>query len=108
MLRRPAPAIRAAVFAAAFALGAAHPAPAQAIGQGFELERTGRADQAAELYLATVRASPTDVAALLGLERVLPQLDRARELLPLVQRAVTLDAESDVLRGLLLRTCVAL
>jgi len=108
MLRRPSPTVRGALLATAFALAVADAAPAQAIGQGFELERTGRADQAAELYLATVRASPTDVAALHGLERVLPQLDRARELLPLVQRAVTLDAESDVLRGLLLRTCVAL
>ena len=108
MLRRPFPTVRAAVLAAALALGVAHAAPAQGIGQGFELERTGRVDQAAELYLATVRATPTDVAALLGLERVLPQLDRAPELLPLVQRAVALDAESDVLRGLLLRTCVAL
>ena len=71
MLRHPSPTVRGALLATAFALAVADAAPAQAIGQGFELERTGRADQAAELYLATVRASPTDVAALLGLERVL-------------------------------------
>src|SRR3989449_357325 len=45
--------------------------PAQAIGQGFELERAGQYDQAAAIYLATLRAEPTNLSALLGLERVL-------------------------------------
>src|SRR2546426_12064307 len=44
--------------------------PAQAIGQGFELERAGQYDQAAAIYLATLRAEPTNLSALLGLERV--------------------------------------
>src|SRR3989454_3640998 len=43
--------------------------PAQAIGQGFELERAGQYDQAAAIYLATLRAEPTNLSALLGLER---------------------------------------
>src|SRR5213596_439059 len=46
--------------------------PAQAIGQGFELERAGQYDQAAAIYLATLRAEPTNLSALLGLERVPP------------------------------------
>lgn len=83
-------------------------ARAQAIGQGFELERAGRLDQAAALYLGAVRGEATNLPALLGLERVLPQLDRLRELLPLAQRAVARDSTNDGLRGLLLRTCVAL
>jgi len=48
------------------------PISAQAIGQGFELERAGRYDQAASVYFATLRAEPANVSALLGLERVLP------------------------------------
>src|SRR2546428_120271 len=44
--------------------------PAQAIGQGFELERAGQYEQAAGIYLATLRADPTNLSALLGLERV--------------------------------------
>src|SRR2546426_9931978 len=46
------------------------PLPAQAIGQGFELERAGQYDQAAAIYFATLRAEPTNLSALLGLERV--------------------------------------
>ena len=53
--------------------------PAQAIGQGFELERAGQYEQAAAIYLATLRADPTNLSALLGLERVLPPLNRLRD-----------------------------
>src|SRR2546428_585378 len=61
--------------------------PAQAIGQGFELERAGQYDQAAAIYLAPLRAEPTNLSALLGLERVLPPINRLGELLPSAQRA---------------------
>src|SRR6266571_4277876 len=69
------------------ALLAARVLPAQAIGQGFELERAGQYEQAAGIYLATLRADPTNLSALLGLERVLPPLNRLGELLPVAQRA---------------------
>ena len=91
------------------ALAVAGAAWAQAIiGPGFELERAGRLDQAADFYVATVRAHPTELAALLGLERVLPQLNRLRELLPLTQRAARLEPTNAELRSLLLRLYVAL
>src|SRR6266700_3563056 len=61
-------------------------APAQAIGQGFELERAGQYEQAASLYFGTLRADPTNLSALLGLERVLLPLNRLGELLPVAQR----------------------
>ena len=77
---------------AALLLLAARPAPAQAIGQGFELERAGQHQQAVTVYFATVRADPTNLPALLGLERVLPLLGRLPELLPVAQRDVTADA----------------
>src|SRR5882762_3917155 len=87
---------------------AARSLPAQAIGQGFELERAGQYDQAAAIYLATLRADPTNLTALLGLERVLPPLNRLGELLPAAQRAAAASPTNVALRGVLLRTYVAL
>src|SRR5437660_158736 len=84
------------------------PLPAQAIGQGFELERAGQYEQAAGIYLATLRADPTNLSALLGLERVLPPLNRLGELLPAAQRAAAASPTNAALRGVLLRTYVAL
>lgn len=102
---------RAAFAALAGVLGcwaAAPAARAQAIQRGFELERAGRTADAAEWYLAAVRAQPANSAALLGLERVLPRLGRLPDLLPLAQRAVAQEPRNDALLGLLLRTYVAL
>jgi len=81
---------------------------AQAIGRGFELERQGKLDQAAAVYLATLRGDTANLAALLGLERVLPSLGRQRELLPLVHRALARDSLSAPLRGVELRTYAGL
>src|SRR5437016_6083348 len=69
-------------------LVSAHGARGQAIGQGFELERAGQYQRAATVYFTTLRGEPTNLAALLGLERVLPSLSRLPELLPAAQRAV--------------------
>src|SRR6266702_4164977 len=88
--------------ALAFGLLAA-PAFGQAIGQGFDLERGGRYADAAAVYLTTLRTDPANLAALLGLERVLPLLSRLPELLPLVQRAREQVPENGTLRGLELR-----
>jgi hypothetical protein len=79
------------------------PVGAQAIGQGFELERAGRHADAAGAYLAALRVDAANLPALLGLERVLPLLSRLPELLPLVQRARARAPESGALRGLELR-----
>lgn len=90
----------------ALAAGSGHVARAQAIGQGFELERAGQHQQAVNVYLTTLRNDPTNLAALLGLERVLPGLNRFPDLLPLAQRAVWASPRNAALRGLLLRTYV--
>ncbi len=102
MLRRVS-----AGFVLALALTAA-PAAGQAIGQGFDLERAGRYADAAGVYVATLRSEPANLAALLGLERVLPLLSRLPELLPLVQRARSAAPESGVVRGLELRVYAGL
>src|ERR1041385_7487955 len=43
-------------------------AAAQAIGPGFELERSGRYADAANVYLTTIHTDPVNIPALLGLE----------------------------------------
>src|SRR2546429_652128 len=86
----------------------AHSARGQAIGQGFDLERAGQYQRAAIVYFTTLRAEPTNLAALLGLERVLPSLSRLPELLPAAQRAVAASPRNAALRALLLRTYFAL
>ena len=92
----------------ALVLLATRSAGGQAIGQGFELERAGRYDQAASVYFATLRAEPANVSALLGLERVLPPLNRLAELLPAVRRATAASPADVTLRGIMVRTYVAL
>src|SRR3989441_12403908 len=81
---------------------------AQAVGQGFELERAGQYQRAAAVYFTTLRGDSTNLAALLGLERVLPSLNRVPDLLPVAQRAVVASPKNVALRGLLLRTYVTL
>src|SRR5437879_959932 len=44
-------------------------APAQAVGQGFELERAGQYQRAATVYFTTLRGGCTNLASLLGLAR---------------------------------------
>ena len=84
------------------------PTSAQAIGQGVELERAGQFEQAASIYFSTLRAEPTNFSALLGLERVLPPLNRLVELVPVAQRALGASPTNAALRAVLLRTYVAL
>jgi tetratricopeptide (TPR) repeat protein len=104
----PGRAERVAAVALVLVLLAPAPVAAQAIGQGFELERAGQHEQAAAIYLATLRADPTNLSALLGLERVLPPLNRLGELLPAAQRAAAAKPTNAAVRGVLLRTYVAL
>lgn len=84
------------------------PAAAQAIGPGFELERSGRYAEAASMYMTTIRSDPVNVPALLGLERTLFVLNRMPELLPLVQRARERSPENVALRSLEVRVYAAL
>ena len=80
---------------------------AQAISQGFELERQGRLEQAATMYESVLRGDSASLPALLGLERVLPPLGRLGEFLPLLQRALLVDTGPQV-RALAVRTFTAL
>ena len=108
--RRPRPIAPARnLLGVVLGLFALAPAAAQGIGQGYELERAGRLPQAVEQYRSVLKADSTNLPALLGLERVLPQLGRLEELVPLVQAANHATGERDPqLLGLELRTFVAL
>ncbi len=100
-----------AAVAALVLLASADPARVargQAIGPGFELERSGRYADAASVYFTTIRSDPTNIPALLGLERTLFVLSRMSELLPLVQNARARQPDSPALRSLELRVYAAL
>src|SRR3989442_6415522 len=84
------------------------PARAQVIGEAVELERTGRQASAAVVNIAVLRGEPTTLAALLGLERVLPSLGRLPELLPLVRRALAADSANRAFRALEVRALATL
>lgn len=111
-LRRLLPTLRNRLAAAGVALLlslAGGALAAQGISQGFELERAGKLPQAVDYYRTVLRTDSTNMVALLGLERVLPQLGRLNELVPLVQRAARATQERDPgVLGLELRTFVAL
>src|SRR5881397_28353 len=104
-LMRPGP---FALPALALCVLLARPARAQVIGEAVELERAGRQARAAVVYMAVLRGEPTNLAALLGLERVLPPLGRLPELLPLVRRALAADSTNRVFRALEVRTLATL
>jgi tetratricopeptide (TPR) repeat protein len=75
--------------------GAAGPAPLAAqqaraqdpMSRAFDLERRGDYAAAAEAYRAVLGARPNDLAALLGLERVLVPLNRLPSILPQLRAA---------------------
>src|SRR5437879_10360244 len=94
--------------AAALLLVPLRPARAQVIGEAVELERAGRQARAAVVYMAVLRGEPTNLAALLGLERVLPPLGRLPELLPLVRRALAADPTNRAFRAREVRSLATL
>jgi tetratricopeptide (TPR) repeat protein len=99
----------AAVVTVALVLAGTRTGTAQAVlGPAFEHERAGRPAQAAAAYLNVLKADAASVAALLGLERVLPGLGRLSELVPLVARARLAAPDNALIRGVELRMYAAL
>jgi tetratricopeptide (TPR) repeat protein len=75
--------------------------------RAFELERRGNYEAAVEAYQDLLRRSPGDIAALLGLERVLLPLNRSAEILPAARAALATDPASAALHGVALRAWAA-
>jgi tetratricopeptide (TPR) repeat protein len=73
------------------------------LGEAFELERRGRYEVAAQRYRDILDRSPTNLSALLGLERVLPPIDQLDSILPYIDSALVLQPEHGSVRSLQLR-----
>lgn len=92
-------------------LPAALPAQAQVtnstaspMGRATMAERNGAYADAAVQYGAILRTQPANLGGLIGMEHVLPKLDRRAELLQLVQQALTADSGSVGILGVAVRT----
>jgi tetratricopeptide (TPR) repeat protein len=87
----------------------AGPAAAQQSGipRAFELERRGDYAGAAAAYRTLLAAHPADLAALLGLERVLLPLNQSAAILPQVRAALRADPTNSGTYGVALRAWAA-
>ncbi len=74
-----------------------------AMNRAFDFERKGEFASAAALYQELLSARPTDVAALLGLERSLQPLNRLAELAAPVTAALTADPAAIPVYGIAVR-----
>ena len=79
----------------------------QGISQAFDLERRGNYAAAAEAYRTILTTRPAEVAALLGLERVLVPLNRGADILPQVRAALGAAPRSGAVFGVALRAWAA-
>jgi len=82
--------------------------PAADLAAATELERQGRAQEAAERFARVLDASPAHVVALFGLERTLQASGGLERFLPYVERAIEEKPEDPGIRGLQLRALGAL
>ena len=77
------------------------------LGRALMSERNGAYSDAATQYATVLKTQPASVGALIGMEHVLPKLDRRAELLPLVKAALAADSTSVGILGIAVRTFVA-
>ena len=73
------------------------------LGEAFELERRGRYEVASRRYRDILERSPTNLSALLGLERVLPPISQLDSILPYIDSALVLQTEHGSVRALQVR-----
>ena len=78
------------------------------LSRGFDLERRGATAAAATAYREALAARPSDLAALLGLERVLTALERQADILPSLRGALEANPRSGPLWGVGVRVWTAL
>ncbi len=88
--------------------GHAQAADTRTLAEAGELERVGRYQEAAGRYRVLLRDDPTNVPALLGLERVYTPLERLDSLVPLVRIALARDSLNRAIHSLELRVWFAL
>ena len=78
------------------------------LSEAFELERRGRYEIAARRFMAILERSPTNLSALLGLERVLPPIGQLDSILPYIGSALVLQSGHESVRSLQLRVFASL
>ena len=76
------------------------------LGRALMAERNGTYGEAATQYAAILKTQPANIGALMGMEHVLPRLDRRAELVPLVEAALAADSTSVGIFGIAVRTFV--
>jgi hypothetical protein len=76
------------------------------LGRALMAERTGAYGDAATQYATILRTQPANIGALMGMEHVLPRLDRQAEIVPLVEAALAADSTSIGIFGVAVRTFV--
>ena len=91
----------------ALLLPAALTAQQEGLSKAFDLERKGSYAAAANAYRAILSTKPGDVAALLGLERVLVPLDQSAAMLPAARAALASAPRSGAVYGVALRAWAA-
>ena len=77
------------------------------LGRALMAERNGAFADAATQYGALLKVQPANVGALMGMEHVLPRLDRRPELLQLIASALTADSGSVGILGIAVRSFAA-
>ncbi|MSR07685.1 MAG: tetratricopeptide repeat protein [Gemmatimonadetes bacterium] len=78
-------------------------AAAELVTDALDLERDERYPEAAEGFRAALRVEPSNLSALLGLERVLKSSRQLPTIFPQLQRALSRDSRNPVLRAIELR-----
>ncbi len=78
-------------------------AVAELVTDALDLERDERYPEAAETYRAALRQEPSNLSALLGLERVLYSAHDLAAIFPQLQRALARDGRNPLLRAIELR-----
>jgi len=83
-------------------------AAAELVTDAFDLERDERYPEAAESFQAALRIEPSNLSALLGLERVLKSSKQLPTIFPQLQRALSRDSRNPVLRAIELRVWIGI
>jgi tetratricopeptide (TPR) repeat protein len=74
------------------------------MGRAAMFERNGAWGDAATQYAIVLKTQPASVGALIGMEHVLPRLDRRSELLPILRTALAADSTSAGVLAVVVRT----
>ena len=70
------------------------PADTDALSKGFAAERDGNIVEAVKQFGMALQQHPANAAALMGMERSLPRVDRRPEIVPFVERALAVDSST--------------